>query len=79
MNKAHSIVIKLNLPATLLAPMLAAVANTGIAATQVADATTIAAGSIQQTQHKSVKVNDVEIFYREAGPSNAPTIPLTFS
>jgi len=29
-----------------------------------------------QTQHKTVKVNGLDIFYREAGPKNAPTILL---
>lgn len=29
-----------------------------------------------QTQHRSVKVNGLDIFYREAGPANAPTILL---
>ena len=29
-----------------------------------------------QTQHKSVSINGLDIFYREAGPKNAPTILL---
>jgi len=29
-----------------------------------------------QTEHKTVTVNGVELFYREAGPKNAPTIVL---
>ncbi len=29
-----------------------------------------------QTQHKTINVNGVDIFYREAGPANAPTILL---
>jgi pimeloyl-ACP methyl ester carboxylesterase len=29
-----------------------------------------------QTQHKSVKVNGLDIFYREAGPKTAPTVLL---
>lgn len=79
MTNAHSTLNKLNLSASLLALTLAAVAHTGIAATQIASATTTAAGSIQQTQqtqHKTISVNGVEIFYREAGPSKAPTILL---
>ncbi len=31
---------------------------------------------ITQTQHKSVKVNGLDIFYREAGPKSAPTVLL---
>ena len=30
----------------------------------------------QQTEHKTIKVNGVEVFYREAGPKDAPTILL---
>ena len=30
----------------------------------------------QQTEHKTIEVNGVEIFYREAGPKDAPTILL---
>ena len=32
--------------------------------------------TLTQTRHKTVKVNGVDIFYREAGPANAPTILL---
>ena len=32
--------------------------------------------SAQQTAHKTIDINGVEIFYREAGPANAPTILL---
>ena len=39
-----------------------------------------AAGSIQhqslQTQHRTINVNGLDIFYREAGSANAPTILL---
>ncbi len=79
MTNAHSTVNRLNLSASLLALTLAAVAHTGIAATQIASVTTTVEGSIQQThqtRHKTISVNGVEIFYREAGPSNAPTILL---
>jgi pimeloyl-ACP methyl ester carboxylesterase len=31
---------------------------------------------VTQTQHKSVKVNGLDIFYREAGPASAPTVLL---
>ncbi len=29
-----------------------------------------------KTQHHYVKINGVEIFYREAGPADAPTLVL---
>ena len=32
--------------------------------------------TLTHTRHKTVKVNGVDIFYREAGPANAPTILL---
>ena len=79
MTKAHSIVNKLNLSATVWAVLLAAITHTGIAATQAANVGTIAATSIEQTQqtrYKTISVNGVEVFYREAGPSDAPTILL---
>lgn len=34
------------------------------------------ANAYQQTQYRSVEVNGQEIFYREAGPDNAPTLLL---
>ena len=79
MTTAHSFINKLNLPYTVLALTLAAVTPTGIAATQAADVGVTVAASVQQTQHtrhKTITVNGVEIFYREAGPSDAPTILL---
>ena len=30
----------------------------------------------EQTQHKTIKIDDLDIFYREAGPKDAPTIVL---
>ena len=33
-------------------------------------------GAVTQTLHKTVTIDDVEIFYREAGPVDAPTILL---
>ncbi|NKB23029.1 MAG: alpha/beta fold hydrolase [Kiritimatiellae bacterium] len=33
-------------------------------------------GSWNQTRHRTVKIDGVEIFYREAGPADAPTILL---
>lgn len=41
-----------------------------VAADQAPDTTMV------QTQHKTVTVDGLDIFYREAGPSNAPTILL---
>jgi pimeloyl-ACP methyl ester carboxylesterase len=41
---------------------------------QAADYSTQNAG--RKTQHKTIEVDGVEIFYREAGPINAPTILL---
>ena len=79
MTKAHSIIEKLNLSATILAVILAAITHTGIAATRAANVDTSVATSIrqaQQTRHKTISVNGVEVFYREAGPSDAPTILL---
>ena len=46
---------------------------TGIANATMNDAS---AAPLQQTKHKTIKVNNVEIFYREAGPKDAPTIVL---
>jgi len=76
MNKAHSIVNKLNLSAAMLALTLVAATHKGIAATQAANVGNTVSASVQQTQHKTIKVNGVEIFYREAGPVHAPTILL---
>ena len=33
-------------------------------------------GSSNQTLHKTVKIDGLDIFYREAGPKDAPTIVL---
>src|SRR4029079_3510926 len=35
-----------------------------------------AAGRASSTTYKTVNVNGLNIFYREAGPANAPAIPL---
>jgi len=32
--------------------------------------------NIYKTKYRTVKINDLDIFYREAGPKNAPTILL---
>jgi pimeloyl-ACP methyl ester carboxylesterase len=79
MTKAHSIVSQLNLSATVLAVLLSAMTHTGIAATRAANVGTAAAANAQQTQqtrHKTINIHGVEVFYREAGPSDAPTILL---
>ena len=39
-------------------------------------ATSTAANESQQTAHKTITVDGVEVFYREAGPADAPTILL---
>jgi len=39
-------------------------------------ATSAAAKESQQTAHKTITVDGVEVFYREAGPADAPTILL---
>jgi predicted alpha/beta-fold hydrolase len=64
------------LPATAIALILATglLAVTGVASVSAADHT--ASAAVTQTQHKTVNINGVDIFYREAGSSNAPTILL---
>ena len=37
---------------------------------------TIARKSETQTQHRTIKIGDLDIFFREAGPSDAPTLLL---
>ena len=79
MSKVHSFVNKLNPSATVLALTLAAITHAGIAATQAANVGNTVATSVQQaqqTRHKTLTVNGVEVFYRQAGPSDAPTILL---
>jgi len=46
------------------------------AAQQTSVVETVATTIAQQTQHKTVKVDGVDIFYREAGPKDAPTLLL---
>lgn len=77
MSNANPIVNKLVLSITVLALMLSVSTHAGASSTQVAkiDAASVAA-SVQQTRHKSLTVNGVNVFYREAGPSNAPTLLL---
>ncbi len=79
MIKAHSFVKKLSLSATMMAMLLTAVTHTNIAAAQDTNVTATVATSLQksqQTRHKTISVNGVEVFYREAGPRGAPTILL---
>ncbi|MEN8131957.1 MAG: alpha/beta hydrolase [Pseudomonadota bacterium] len=79
MINAHFFVNKLNLSAAMLALTLTAGTHAGTFSTQVANVSTAVAASVQQarqTRHKTITVNGVEVFYREAGPSDAPTILL---
>lgn len=64
------------LPATAIALILATglLAVTGAAAVSAADHT--ASAAVTQTRHKTVNINGIDIFYREAGPANAPTVLL---
>jgi len=51
----------------------------GTAISSSVHANQVLASEIQnknQTQHRTVKINGLDIFYREAGPANAPTILL---
>ena len=43
---------------------------------RAAETKTIAAAAQFSTSYKTVKVNGLDIFYREAGPANAPTLIL---
>lgn len=43
---------------------------------RAADSSAVVASTPHTTLHKTVKVNGLDIFYREAGPANAPTIVL---
>ena len=77
MFKAIPNVNKFASSAAVLALILSAGAQAVAPSSQVANvgATTLTAG-VQQTRHKTVTVDGVEVFYREAGPSDAPTILL---
>jgi pimeloyl-ACP methyl ester carboxylesterase len=64
---------------TMLALGLAAGLATASAPNVADTATPVAAAAAHhqyQTMHKTIEVNGQEIFYREAGPTNAPTILL---
>lgn len=79
MNNTHSIVKILNLSAAMIALTLAVGVHADTTSIQVASASAALASRVQQTQqvrHKTITVNGVEIFYREAGPVDAPTILL---
>ncbi len=79
MNKAYTTVNKLNLLANILALALITAPPVSIAATQATDVCPTGKENVQQTQqthYKTITVNGVEVFYREAGPSDAPTILL---
>ena len=53
---------------SMMAPSMA------VSTVNEASATTVI--SSQKTQHKTIKVDNLDIFYREAGPKDAPTIVL---
>ena len=70
-------ILNRNLMSSIAVPILAA----GALLTQAHAGTSTqaamhAAQPWQQTVHKTVQVNGVEVFYREAGPKDAPTILL---
>ena len=58
-----------------LASIVAASLLLGSGSSAIAKGTEIEVDAIQ-TQHKSVTVQGLDIFYREAGPKDAPTILL---
>ena len=47
--------------------------NTGVANSQMKDATT---PDVSRVTYHTTRVDDLKMFYREAGPKNAPTIVL---
>lgn len=55
---------------------LAAIAITAVLAPARAAGSKPSAPSVQSTMHKSVKIDGLDIFYREAGPSDAPVLLL---
>jgi pimeloyl-ACP methyl ester carboxylesterase len=62
---------------TILAGASLAVSFTRSGATeQSPPASTVATTTAVQVLHKTVKVGDLDIFYREAGPKDAPTVLL---
>ncbi|MBL3529503.1 MAG: alpha/beta hydrolase [gamma proteobacterium endosymbiont of Lamellibrachia anaximandri] len=77
MSKANPIVNKLLSSAAVLALILSVSTHAGAISTQVAkiDAASVTA-SVQQTRHKTLTVKDVNVFYREAGPRDGPTLLL---
>ena len=56
-----------------LATLVLALSFSGLGWMQTAHAAHI---PTQQTVHKTIDINGVEVFYREAGPKDAPTILL---
>ena len=55
--------------------VLAVFAAATVTPTRAASGSTLATAQ-HPTLHKTIKVNGLDIFYREAGPTNAPTIVL---
>ena len=60
----------------LIAGLSVGAAFTSTAVAEGAGASVQVASAYQQTQYRSVTVNNQEIFYREAGPATAPTLLL---
>ncbi len=80
MSKANPIVSKLVSSAAVLTLVVSVNTYAGVTSAQTANASTgaVAAGAQyrQQTSHRTITVNGVEVFYREAGAHGAPTIVL---
>ena len=60
----------------LFAVLVTGTASVLVTAAESLPADQQVAPAYTQTQHKSVSINGLDIFYREAGPKNAPTILL---
>jgi pimeloyl-ACP methyl ester carboxylesterase len=60
----------------LFAVLVTGTASILVTAAESPQADQQVAPAYTQTQHKSVNINGLDIFYREAGPKNAPTILL---
>ena len=79
MNKTNPIIRPLAASALALALSVAGHAKAAAPTTQVASVTgtAVTIGEHRQpTAHKTISVNGVNVFYREAGPRDAPTVLL---
>jgi hypothetical protein len=56
--------------------VLALLATTAVIPLQAADGSAVVAATQNPTLYKTIKVNGLDIFYREAGPTDAPAIIL---